>query len=314
MYEDDDLDTPLATDTEGFGLPPRDEAGRFVTPESEPETTEAVEPEAVEPVTEIIETPEAEPEPPPEAAELTEPEPEPDDKLAKQKVPYSRFKEAVSKERAKREAAEQELNQLRAQLEDRPDVDISEDELNNLGDMLIEGKTQDYAKGMKSILQKVYAAGLEAATERAAVTTKLETAADRVSRERMESAAKWQAEYPQFDPEHAAYDEDLLMEAVALRNAYESQGFSPLAAIERAVLRLVEAKPTLVPKTVAKPTRPSTVPGKIAASAAQPPLTAGQGDLDRPVSLLDRIPPMTDEEFDNLSDAYLEKLRRGVKM
>lgn len=326
MYDDDDLNEPLATDS----LPPRDEQGRFTAKDDAPpaEDTEAADQSADESVPAeepVAEEPAATEEPPVEEPVAEEPpaeepveepvEDDKSDKLAKQKVPYERFKQAVEKERAKKEQLERELQSLRSKLDEQDSVEVTEEELNALGDLLIEGKTQDYAKGMKDILEKVFQKGVITATERAKAVAKMETTEERIARERVEAATRWQAEYPEFDPNSEVFDEDLLMEAVALRDAYESQGFSPSAAIERAVKRLAPAReaPAPAPAPAPKP-RPSTVPQKMQTAQAQPPMPSGHGEPDKPVSLLDRIAQMTDEEFDALSESDLEKIRRGVKL
>ena len=326
MYadDDDDLDT-LATDSI-----PRDELGRFTSPTEGDDvpTDPSAEPDAGDGVGDPADPSAAPAEPPAPAADEGQPDPVPepgpdalaeppvDDKLKDQKVPYKRFKEAVTKEREARAAAEKELAELRARLGETPDVDVSEAELDELGNLLIEGKTAEYGKGMKNILTKVFQAGLQAATERARDVTRIETAAEREAREMQEAAQRWAREYPTFDPASPSFDADMLEEALALRDAYMDRGMSPSAAIERAVKRIAGDLTPAAPAPAPAPAsaRPNTVPQKIAAAAQQPPVPAGTGEYDQPRSLLSKIAEMSDEDFDKLSEADLEMLRRGINL
>jgi len=313
----DDLE--LITDSPDFGMPPRDEQGRFTAeaPAEEPAPEAVPEPEPV------AESPEPEPVPEPEPEPEPAPEPAPESKkdspedLARKKVPYTRFKEALDREKAKRQVLEDRLREAEARVQQADTVDIDDAQLTRLGDLLIEGKTQEYATGLKAILQSAVQSGVKLATEKAVAQQTVQQVAMTAEMERQQAAEQWAAKYEVFNPQSPGFDEGLTSEAIALRDAYESRGFSPSEAIARAVQTLArayeldppEAAPTPVPAPVER--RPTT-PKKLAAAAQQPPPAQGIGELDAAPSLLKRISEMSVEEFDQLSEADLERLRNGT--
>lgn len=308
-------DLQLATDAPGFGLEPqpRDEQGRFTATEEESAPVEApVEAPAPEPA--------PEPEPEPEPA----PEPKPEHKrdspeeLAKKKIPYSRFKEALDKEKEKRRALEERLRAAEERIQQPDEIAIDDTQLTRLGDLLIEGKTEEYARGLKAVLQSAVQTGVKIATEKAVAQQTFEQVAMSADQERAQAAAEWGARYEVFNPQSEAFDPGMTQEAIALRDAYEAQGFTPREAIGRAVQMLARAY-ELDPPDVA-PAAPSPAPAprapvaqkKLAVAASQPPTSQGVGELDTQPTMLQRIANMTVEEFDKIPEAELEKLRQGM--
>jgi hypothetical protein len=306
-------DLNLVTDQPGFGMQPRDDSGRF-TP-AEP----------------VAEEPAPEPEPEPEVAPEPEPVAEPDaekpeaahkrdtpEELARKKVPYTRFKEALDKEKEKRRALEERLQAAEARMQQSDTVDIDDTQLTRLGDLLIEGKTVEYAAGLKQILQSAVQTGVKIATEKAVAQQTVQQVAMTAEMERAQAAEQWAMKYDVFDPRSENFDEGLTSEAIALRDAYESRGFTPSEAIGRAVQTLArayeldlpgeEAPPAAVPA----PDRKPITQKKLAAASLQPPVAQGVGELDTAPSLLKRVSEMTQDEFDALPEAELEKLRNGI--
>ena len=317
---DDSLD--LVTDQPGFGLQPRDDMGRFAkTDEPEEPAPEPVpEPEpASEPV--------ADPEPEPLAAEAPEAPAEPDapphgrkdspEELARKKIPYSRFKEALDKERAKRQVLEERLRAAEQRIQQPDEIGIDDTQLTKLGDLLIEGKTEEYARGLKAVLQSAVQTGVKIATEKAVAQQTFEQVAMSAEQERAQAAAEWSAKYAVFNPQSEAFDAGITQEAIALRDAYEAQGFTPREAIGRAVQMLARAYELDAPDEAPAPApaapapRPPVAQKKLAVAATQPPTAQGVGELDTAPTLLKRISEMSQEEFDALPEAELEKLRNG---
>lgn len=308
-------DLNLATDAPGFGLidlddapaetpvdePARDAEGRFTTEEEAPVAEEAVEEAVAE-------------EPAPDR-----PKDSPED-LSRKKIPYPRFKEAVEKERAKARVLEDRLRAAEERLSRADTVDIDDAELTKLGDLLIEGKTVEYASGLKNVIANAVQTGVKIATERAIAAQTRESAEMTVENERQQAADQWAAQYPVFDPQSEQFDQSLTEEAVALRDAYESRGFSPAEALGRAVLAVTtlyglnadqEAAAVAPPSPIA-PRQP--LKQKMAAAAQQPPMVpgTGAGTVDKPQTLLQKIATMTSDEFDRLSEADLDQLRNGI--
>lgn len=315
----DDLE--LITDSPDFGMPPRDEQGRFTAEETPEPAAPPAEPEP-EPVPEpVAEAPAEEPVPEPEPAPQPESRKDSPEDLARKKVPYTRFKEALDKEKAKRHVLEERLREAEARVQQADTVDIDDAQLTRLGDLLIEGKTQEYATGLKAILQSAVQTGVKLATEKAVAQQTVQQVAMSAEAERAQAAAEWAAKYEVFNPQAPGFDEGLTSEAIALRDAYESRGFSPSEAIARAVQTLARAYELDGPAEAAPaPAAPVPAPAerrpitqkKLAAAAQQPPPAQGIGELDAAPSLLKRISEMSVEEFDKLSEDDLEKLRWGT--
>lgn len=308
-------DLNLVTDQPGFGMQPRDDNGRFAPPES------AVAEPALEP--EPAPEPEAEPEAEP-VAELEAEKPDAAHKrdtpeeLARKKVPYTRFKEALDREKEKRRAVEERLQAAEARMQQSDMVDIDDTQLTRLGDLLIEGKTVEYAAGLKQILQNAVQTGVKLATEKAVAQQTVQQVAMTADMERAQAAEQWAMKYDVFNPRSENFDEGLTSEAIALRDAYESRGFTPSEAIGRAVQTLARAYDLDAPEEAAPPApapvlapKPTTQK-KLAAASLQPPAAQGVGELDTAPTLLKRISEMTQDEFDALPEVELEKLRNGI--
>lgn len=129
------------------------------------------------------------------------------------RIPKSRFDDAVNKERAAREAAERRAEELAAKLkqeEKSVDVQKLEDSVEALekqhAKLLLDGESEKAAEVMKQIRHtERQIARMESADATANAT------AQAVEQVRMDAAiAQLEAATPQFNPDSAEFDEDLV--------------------------------------------------------------------------------------------------------
>lgn len=314
---DDDLNS-LATDNPAtfevaeplpeVVIPPveEDKSETVDTPDVAPETAETTEAEALaEALTAAVDETPSEPEKP-----------------KKIMIPKGRFDEAIRKEREKTAAVTRERDAALARLSGDITVDAPDlTELKALGELLLDGKTDEYAAKMAAMLQASARAGAQAAVSRSDATTMYAMTEQALLQERMSAAAEIQAAYPVFDPDSASFDDSILNEALMLRDSYEQQGFTPRAAIERAAFMVAAVnglapvtgqEPVPVPAQVSKPGKlpERTVADKIKLAAGQPPAMPGRTETEAP-TIQSRLASMTDEEFDALPESELNKLRQA---
>lgn len=120
---------------------------------------------------------------------------------------------------------------------------------------------------------------------------------------------------PRFDSNSADADEDMIVEALEYKEAFEAKGYSPADALRRAV-KAVAGEDLLAPgrKTAAKAAEPAKKPEprkpdvkrNIDAAKKTPPAVGG-GKQERPETL--DISQLEDEEFAALPKSRLAKLR-----
>lgn len=183
------------------------------------------------------------------AAEL-EKELEPkEDKEAKKdsRIPESRHKAILEKEREKRADLERQLAQYQngQQVADvNQQITAAEDSIMKMerqhAELLTDGEIDKAVALMSQIRRaerdmaeaksdmKIHAAEIRA-TERARYNTGLE---------RIESA------YPELNPDHDDYNEELMAEVAELKDAYQMKGHTPTQALQKAVKALVEPRTT----------------------------------------------------------------------
>jgi hypothetical protein len=253
-----------------------------------------------------------------------------DDKKGDKKdtrIPLSRHKEILEKERAARTELETKLAQYQAgnQLADvNAEITAAENNIITMekeyGQLLTDGEIEKAAALMQKIRtterqmaeaksdMKIHAAEIRA-TERARYNTALE---------RVELA------FPTLNPDHADYDEDAMAEVADLKSAYEMKGLTPTAALQKAVKMIVEprttkqematnTKPNVSEKDVAAARKEAAVDKVVKATAKTPPSLArvgldgdklGGGKLD-PKSVLN----MSQKEFASLNEETLAQMR-----
>lgn len=163
------------------------------------------------------------------------------------RIPLSRHEAVLQKEREKRAELERQLAQYQngqqvanlneeiTKLEDNV-VALEKEYAKLLTDGEIDKATEVMAKIRKTERQMNEARSdmkIQAAEARAT-----ERARYNVALERIESA------YPELNPDHDDYDEEVMTEVVELKEAYQLKGLTPTAALQKAVKLLVEPKTT----------------------------------------------------------------------
>lgn len=190
-----------------------------------------------------------------------------DDKTkADARIPLSRHKEILEAERGRREALEQQLSKF----QQGQQVAATNDEITQLEDKLIAKETE-YNKAVadgeldkanklmreirtmdRDINDKRTNMNIQAAEARAVERVRYDTLVDR-----MEEA------YPQLDPKHQDFDKDKTAEVLELKAAYQTTGYTPSQALQKAI------KLIMPPKTRAQETAAEATPRVSAEDAAK---------------------------------------------
>lgn len=187
---------------------------------------------------------------------------EEDTKKKDSRIPASRHKEILEKEREKRTAVEQELAKYK-QGGVIADVNAEITSLENsvatmekeYAQLLTDGEI-DKATAKMGEIRKAERAMAEAKSDlkiQAAEIRNTERARYNITLERIEAA------YPTLNPDHDDFDEEIMDEVVELKDAYQLKGFTPTQALQKAVKLLVEPRTTK--QEIATSSEPR-VPGK----------------------------------------------------
>lgn len=247
------------------------------------------------------------------------------------RIPLSRHKDLLEKERAKRSELEQKLaqyqqgNQVAALNEN---ITATEGEIIKLekdyATMLADGEVEKATALMAKIR------GLERQMSEAKSDMKIAAAEARATErarynivlERIESA------YPELNPDSDSYDEDMMQDVVDLKASYESRrNLTPTAAMQKAVEKLlgtrtkaqekvIDTTPRVSEKDVAKEKAAERKKEAVARTAEavgkQPPSTSKAGmDSDKAGGSLNAkdIMKMSQSDFAKLSEADLARMR-----
>lgn len=292
-----------------------------------PPETAAESPEPVEPVEE---SPAQETAPTDEPAPVTEESSAEEEKPKEHMIPKGRFDQAVQRERAEKEQALariKEFESREAQREQAVDTAASQAKLKELvkehTSLLADGELDKASSVMESILTlqaDMASARAEAAAETARNSAKQEVQYDAVV-ERLET------EYPEINPDSESFDRDAVRRVqVMVTGLMQSERKSPAAALQEAVdILLKPAKEAAKAAAESLRTEPSqeaadtgmrrketAVQKAVEANKQQPPSTKDVGlDHDKEGGALDAsaVMRMTHEEFLNLSDDQLAKMR-----
>ena len=244
------------------------------------------------------------------------------------RIPLSRHKEILEKERNARAELEQRLaqyqqgNQIAAVNADITALenDIMEKE-KEYANLLTDGEI-DKATAVMAQIRRAEREMAESKSDmkiHAAEARNTERARYGISLERIEAA------FPELNPDHDDFDEDVLAEVVDLKDAYQMKGLTPTMALQKAVKLLVEprttkqeiattSQPRVNEKDVAAERKTEAV--KKMAGMRQPPNAArvgvdsdkmGGGRLDAK-----QVMDMSQREFAALNDADLARMRGDV--
>jgi len=296
------------------------------------------EPEPEEPETEEQEEPVAEAEMPEEEQEEEEvvaketeelvaeaefePESEPEPEKKDHMVPKSRLDEVLQKQKALQKQLE-DMKKAQEPPANAPapyDFDSKEREYMNL---VLDGKEADAVK-LRQEIRNAEKAQLEfdmnekmqQTVQHNAQATALQAAANEL-----------EAQFPVFDQNSEAYNEDYTQEVIGLRDAFIMQGYDAVDALTKAanfVIKtndLAASEPTsstldarTAPKQkpvdeVAK--KRAEVSKKLKAAESQPPELPGESSAARGERAVD-VSTMSEDEFNALPDATIKRLRGDI--
>jgi len=243
------------------------------------------------------------------------------------RIPLSRHKEILEKEREQRAALERQL----AQYQQGKQIANVNEEITALensvlklekeyASLLTDGEIDKATAVMQQIRKserdmaeaksdmKIHAAEIRA-TERARYNTALE---------RVEAA------FPTLNPDHEDYDEAAMAEVADLKSAYEMKGLTPTAALQKAVKMIVEPRttrqevatssnPRVNEKDIAAERKKGAVEKTVKAVTKTPPSLSRVGldgdKLGGGADSAEAVMKMSQSEFAKLSEEALARLR-----
>lgn len=243
------------------------------------------------------------------------------------RIPLSRHKEILEKEREQRAALERQLAQYQqgSQLASvNEEITALENNVLKLekeyASLLTDGEIDKATAVMQQIRKaerdmaesksdmKIHAAEIRA-TERARYNTALE---------RVEAA------FPTLNPDHDDFDETAMAEVADLKSAYEMKGLTPTAALQKAVKMIVEPRttrqevatssnPRVSEKDVAAERKKGAVEKTVKAMSKTPPSLSRVGldgdKLGGGADSAEAVMRMSQKEFAQLSDEALARMR-----
>lgn len=242
------------------------------------------------------------------------------------RIPLSRHKDILAKERAQRDALEQKL----AQYEKGQQVAQTNEDLTKLEDSIV---------AMEKQYNKLLADGeIDKATElmskiRIAERNMVETKAEmraQVAEARARESARYdialeriEESYPQLNPDADEYDAEMLQDVADLKSVYQGRGMTPTKALQAAVKKLLgvedrdqkqatEVAPRVTEKDIAAERKKAAVSKTADAVRRTPPSTKDVGmDSDKAGGGLSPkdVMGMKQEDFAKLTDEQLAKLR-----
>lgn len=243
------------------------------------------------------------------------------------RIPLSRHKDIIEKERTKRADLERELAQYRQGKQVaavNEDITKAEDKILALEKeytkLISDGESEKAAEAMSKIRRMEREVNEQKADLRiaAAEARATENARYNVVLDRIEAA------YPQLNEDHEAYDEDTAQDVLDLKAAYQARrGMTPSAALQAAVEKLlgkktasqkdaVDVTPRVPKEDVAADRKKKAVEKALDAEKRTPPNTAKVGvDSDKIGGALTAQTAMKlpEDEFNKLDEAVLARMR-----
>jgi hypothetical protein len=246
------------------------------------------------------------------------------------RIPAARHKEILDKERGRREALEVELAQYRqgGKIADlNVELTAAEDSVLTMekeyAKLLTDGETEKAAAVMskirrteRAIIEKSSEVREQAAEARAVERVRFDTTVERL-----------EAQYPALQVGNDAFDGDKVAEVLELKEAYETKGYTPSAALQKAVKlimppetkaqeKAVEVTPNVDAKAVEKARKAAAVE-KTAAAVGKTPASSSKVGIDSDKSgggavTGTDVMKMPYEDFKKLDDNTLAKLRGDV--
>ena len=248
------------------------------------------------------------------------------EKKREQRIPLSRHKDLLEKERAKRSDLERQLSQFQRGTEVASlNEGITAAENNILAmekqynEFLGDGEMEKAAALMSKIRQTERAI-VEAKSDMkiaAAESRATERARYNLVLERIESA------YPSLNEDHSDFDASLMEDVIDLKGAYERKGLTPTAAMQKAVDKLlgtstkkqeaaIDTTPRVADKDVAAERKKDAVKKTMDAVGKTPPSTTKVGmDSDKAGGSLTAkdVMKLSQDDFKKLPDDVLASMR-----
>lgn len=242
------------------------------------------------------------------------------------RIPLSRHKEILQKERDARAVAERELKKYQGgeKVADlNADIKAAETTVQALekeyAKLITDGESEKAAAKMseirrteREISEAKSDAKIASAVARATENVRYNTALERI-----------ESEYPMLNEDHDDFDEAAFGEVVELMNGYKAQGYTPTDALQKAVKKelgaktaaqkkVVDTAPRVDPKEVAAARKKDAVDKTIGAVENQPPSTTKVGqDGDKAGGGLSAkaVMGMNQKDFASLTDEQLARMR-----
>jgi hypothetical protein len=309
-----------------------DRGDEYIPQDDEPDTKVADKKPEAKPATKEAEaTDEDDIDPEDPDAETDEAKAEDKPKKKDQRIPLSRHKDLLEKERAKRAELEQKLQQYQrgndvAELNEN--ITKAEEKIIGLekeyAKFLADGEVEKAATLMSQIrtLERQMSEAKSDMKIAAAEARATERARYNIALERIEQA------YPQLNPDSDDYDEELMQDIVDLKVSYENRrGLTPTAAMQKAVEKLlgtsskaqakaIDTTPRVTEKDVAQEVREErkkdAVKKTVAAVGKQPPDASKVGlDSDKAGGSMTAkdVLKLSQDDFGKLSDDMLARMR-----
>ena len=271
-------------------------------PEEEQEEEEVVAEETEEPVAEVE----------------SEPEPEKKDQM----VPKSRLDEVLQKQKALQKQLE-DLKKAQEPPANAPapyDFDSKEREYMNL---VLDGKEADAVK-LRQEIRNAEKAQLEFdMNEKMQQTVQYNAQATALQA----AANELEAQFPVFDQNSEAYNEDYTQEVIGLRDAFIMQGYDAVDALTKAANFVIKTNDLAAPEPTSSTLDARTAPKqkpvdevakkraevskKLKAAESQPPELPGESSAARGERAVD-VSTMSEDEFNALPDATIKRLRGDI--
>lgn len=248
------------------------------------------------------------------------------DKKREQRIPLSRHKDMLEKERTRRADLERQLAQYQrgndvATLNE--DITAAEDSIlkmeQDYNELLSDGELKQ-ASALMTKIRQTERSIVEAKSDMkiaAAESRATERARYNLVLERIETA------YPQLNEDHEDFDADLMEDVIDLKDAYQRKGLTPTAAMQKAVDKVIgttnkrqeaviDTTPRVTPKDVAAERKKAAVSKTMDAVTRTPPSTARVGlDSNKAGGALTAsdVIKLSQDDFRQLPDSALAKMR-----
>ena len=313
MDEEEEAPAETVAETEEAVEEPEVEEETVAETEEAEETTEEpeTEEETVAETEEAVEEPEVE-----EPVAEAEPEPEP----KKIMVPKERLDAVLAKQKALQKQLEEMQAQqtVEAEAPEPYDYDAKETQYQ---EFVLEGETAKAAALRKEIRAAEKAEMQYEFEKKMGLTVQESHQANALQ----QAAAELEANFPMFNQNHEAFDTEATQEVVDLRDAFITQGFTPVDALAKASSFVIKDRGVVDQAPESALSAPKAKPAvdevakkrannvkKLKAAEAQPPELPGESSSAHGEKPESDFSNMTEEEFNALPEATLKRMRGDI--